>query len=184
MVMACWQGYYWLLSGALIVWKENSTVGRPDYGLISWFPGFLSDHVNLPMAFLGCRVAIQPVWPRKWSVELAFRCRYDYEGRDECAGLRPRPAFGVVGAGIGLAVGTGFYLAGGVVTIIAVLVLALLDDGEKFIGKQTGKDSSNTADRPGAPRLSVKFLNTNGVSISNFNFRYRRGKTKGDYLYK
>ena len=82
-------------------------------------------------------------------------------------------------AGIGLAVGTGFYLAGGVATIIAVLVLALLDDVEKkFIGQQTGKIQVTLADRPGALAAFCQVLNTNGVSISNFNLDIEEEKQK------
>lgn len=82
-------------------------------------------------------------------------------------------------AGIGLAVGTGFYLAGGAATLIAVFVLALLDHVEKkFIAQQTGKIQATLSDKPGALAAFCQVLGNNGISIRSINLEIEEEKQK------
>lgn len=73
-------------------------------------------------------------------------------------------------AGIGLAVGTGFYWAAAITTLFAVLVLMFLDDIErKFISTSTGYLEAEVSDQPGTLAAFTKVFADYGISIKKIN---------------
>ena len=73
-------------------------------------------------------------------------------------------------AGIGLAIGAGFYLAGVIATVFSVLVLAYLDNVEKkFIATKTEIIQAVLSDKPGVLAAFCQVLGNNGLSIKSIN---------------
>ncbi len=73
-------------------------------------------------------------------------------------------------AGIGLAIGSGFYLGGIVTTFFSVLVLVYLDNLEKRLNiSKTEVIQAVIKDRPGILAMFCQILANNGISIKNIN---------------
>nr|WP_231133327.1 MgtC/SapB family protein [Capillibacterium thermochitinicola] len=75
-------------------------------------------------------------------------------------------------AGIGLACGTGFYLAAVVTTIVAFLVLVLLDDLEqKFKAFSAVRVRAEVADQPGTLSAFTQIFTDHGISIKKIQMK-------------
>jgi putative Mg2+ transporter-C (MgtC) family protein len=82
-------------------------------------------------------------------------------------------------AGIGLAVGTGFYWAAVVTTFFAVVVLMYLDNLErKFISTSTGYIEIEVSDQPGTLAAITKVFADYGVSIKKINLEIEEENQK------
>ncbi len=73
-------------------------------------------------------------------------------------------------AGIGLATGTGYYLAAVVTTVVAFLVLVLLDDLErKFIAFSTARIRVEILDQPGVFAAFTQIFTDHGINIKRIH---------------
>ncbi|NLW60277.1 MAG: MgtC/SapB family protein [Firmicutes bacterium] len=86
-------------------------------------------------------------------------------------------------AGIGLACGTGFYVAAAVTTAIAFIVLVLLDDLErKLIVFSTARIRAEVADQPGALTAFTQIFTDHGISIKRIHMEID-GENKRAHIY-
>lgn len=73
-------------------------------------------------------------------------------------------------AGIGLAIGSGFYFAGITATFLSVLVLVYLENLEKKLNiSKTEVVEAVIKDRPGILAMFCQIIANNGISIKNIN---------------